>query len=259
MVRRTLYAAAALAALVLPFAAMADDKEDPMRAKIERAKAAGAYIHPEVERKWLSGEAAFPKFMDEPEKVKAVRPSPPGFTRYGVIPIPPEARAEMAKARAEAEARGMTEADLERQANRAGLEPGDEDAPDDEEGDRRLTTAPWCALRASYPYRAAGLAQGDASHECYQAIQRHELYGQLLKWYCYSDSRGCQWVQMVTDFAAKGVPNAAQKIATHPRYDCVKLDVERYWRHRADAYTQDRFGTWYGPDVRDHQDRFQCG
>jgi hypothetical protein len=149
----------------------------------------------------------------------------------------------------------VTQADIDRQASRAGLEPGDEDAPEDEEGDRRLTSAPMCTLSASYPYRAAGLAQGDATHQCYQAIQRHELYGQLIKWYCYSDARGCQWVQMTTRFSAI---NAPEKIATHPRYECAKLDVWRYWRHRADAYTKDRFGNWWG-DARDHQDTLQCG
>jgi hypothetical protein len=99
------------------------------------------------------------------------------------------------------------------------------------------------------PYKAAGYAQGDASHECYQQIQRHELYGQLFKWY------SGQWYQMVTSLSAA---NGPQKIATHPRYQCVNNSVWRNWLHRATAYTKDRFGTWWAAS-RDTQNQFQCG
>jgi hypothetical protein len=114
---------------------------------------------------------------------------------------------------------------------------------------RALASAgPMCTLRASVPYRAAGYAQADATHECYSNITRHELYGQLKKWY------DGQWVNMETGFSWHDGPG---KIETHPRYRCVKLDVWRNWRHVASSYTN-LYGTWYAAS-KEHEDQFQCG
>src|SRR4029453_12670456 len=89
------------------------------RSKIERAKAAGARIDPAIEAKWLSGEMVFPRFMDDPEQVRNVRMMPPEYDRGEMLPIPPEAQAEMARdrerstrAQRDAEALGESEADL---------------------------------------------------------------------------------------------------------------------------------------------------
>jgi hypothetical protein len=99
------------------------------------------------------------------------------------------------------------------------------------------------------PYLTADYMQGDASHECFSQIARPELYGTLLKWY------NGQWVQMDTRSAAR---DDNLRIARHPRYHCASLSVWRNWRHFVDAWTKDRFGTWYHASS-DKGDQWRCG
>lgn len=112
-------------------------------------------------------------------------------------------------------------------------------ADDEEEGDQLVAVAaaaPNCTYRTSGPYKAAGYAQGDVWHECYTQIIRHEVYGVLNKWY------NNRWYQMAA--TSKGY-NGPGKIHTHPTYNCTAT-VNRTWKLVASAYTEDRYGNWYG-------------
>jgi hypothetical protein len=93
------------------------------------------------------------------------------------------------------------------------------------------------------------MAQMSGENYCTGAVQHHELYGALYKWY-----KGERRL-MHSRWNTNGVPG--KTIYINVRYDCTSESVWRNWDAQADGYAL-MDGVWYG-GTQTRSDAMYCG
>lgn len=106
---------------------------------------------------------------------------------------------------------------------------------------------PQCAVRATEPFFAAGLAQGFGANQCYSTVTRHELY---VTRYDYISS-GRRALDTRT-----AVGTGASTIRGEPKFNCYHAVNSRKYEVLAEGYALLQ-GVWYAANQRKYA-TFTC-